>query len=242
MEIKVEVLNTTFKANLDKPIDLSVEVKKGEGSSMAFFAPEVNIDPICAGSFIGNVSKGGAVNTNIVSFNPHGNSTHTESLAHITEEKLPVNHIFKKYIWLAYLCSVNLRGEGLDRFVPVEEIEKIDLPLPEAIILRTSPESYSFSGNNPPYLCEKVTAYLCNNDVKHLLVDLPSVDKEEDGGLLLSHKAFWGVPANLRKDASITELIKIPENIKDGYYLLELQLMNLNNNASPSRPILYELF
>ena len=98
MEIKVEVLNKILRADFDKPIDLSVEVKKGAGSSMAFFAPEVNIDPIRVGSFIGDVSKGGAVNTNIISFNPHGNSTHTESLAHITEENLPVNKIFKKYI------------------------------------------------------------------------------------------------------------------------------------------------
>ena len=83
MEASVIVLNKTLKADLNKPIDLSVEVKKGEGSSIAFHAPNVNIEPIRSGSFVGNVAEGGPVNTNIVSFNPHGNSTHTESLAHI---------------------------------------------------------------------------------------------------------------------------------------------------------------
>ena len=119
--------------------------------------------------------------------------------------------------------------------------KKIKMSMPQAFIIRTQPKRLEFSGTNPAYLSPEAAEYLRLNDVKHLLIDLPSVDKEEDGGLLSSHKAFWGVPDKLRRDASITELLKIPENINDGWYLLDLQIMNLRNNASPSRPIIYEL-
>ena len=241
MEVSVQVLNKTLKADLNKPIDLSIEVKKGEGSSIAFHAPNVNIEPIRSGSFVGDVSEGGPVNTNIVSFNPHGNSTHTESLAHISDEDVPVNKIFKKFMWLAYLHTVSLEFLDTDSVISLSEFKKSDFEFSEALIIRTNPVNYNFSGNNPAYLSSDAAEYLRLNNVKHLLIDLPSVDKEEDGGLLSSHKAFWGVPDKLRRDASITELIKIPENIKDGWYLLELQIMNLRNNSSPSRPIIYEL-
>ena len=43
--------------------------------------------------------------------------------------------------------------------------------------------------SNPPYLSEKAATYIREMDIKHLLIDLPSVDKEHDEGKLLAHKA-----------------------------------------------------
>jgi hypothetical protein len=80
-----------------------------------------------------------------------------------------------------------------------------------------------------------------------LLIDLPSVDREHDEGKLLAHKAFWNVTdvANLnsdaRHDATITELIFVPDNVPDGNYLLNLQIASFENDASPSKPILYRI-
>ena len=82
---------------------------------------------------------------------------------------------------------------------------------------------------------------MAENKVKHLLIDLPSVDREKDGGKLLSHHAFWQVPENPRMEATISELIYVPDEIKDGQYLLELQFAPFDNDASPSRPVLYRL-
>jgi hypothetical protein len=76
-------------------------------------------------------------------------------------------------------------------------------------------------------------------EVKHFLVDTPSVDREEDAGVLAFHHAFWNYPQQPRKDRTITELVFVDNTIRDGEYILELQVANFCNDASPSRPLLY---
>ena len=82
---------------------------------------------------------------------------------------------------------------------------------------------------------------------KHLLIDLPSVDKENDEGKLLAHKAFWNVKDvnNLndgaRLDCTITEMIFVDDKVKDESYILNLQIASFENDASPSKPILYSV-
>ena len=83
--------------------------------------------------------------------------------------------------------------------------------------------------------------YMVDIGVKHLLIDLPSVDKEDDGGALVGHKIFWKYPENTRKKCTITELIYVSNSIKDGLYLLNLQFVPFENDASPSRPIIFNL-
>ena len=77
--------------------------------------------------------------------------------------------------------------------------------------------------------------------VKHLLIDLPSVDKEKDEGALKAHKAFWDVNGKTRKDCTITEFIYVPNKIADGTYFLNLQIAPFENDATPSKPVLYTL-
>jgi hypothetical protein len=78
-------------------------------------------------------------------------------------------------------------------------------------------------------------------DVQHLLIDLPSVDRESDGGALAFHHAFWNVPQNPDFNRTITELIFVDSAIEDGNYILELQVAPFENDASPSRPVLYKI-
>ena len=96
-----------------------------------------------------------------------------------------------------------------------------------------------------PYLTEDA-ARLCAAGFHHLLVDLPSVDREDDGGGLYAHRAFWGLddgqtalgdkPAPTR---TITELCRLPAPVGDGLYLLSLQVAPLAADAAPSRPVLF---
>ena len=80
-----------------------------------------------------------------------------------------------------------------------------------------------------------------------MLIDLPSVDREEDEGKLLAHKAFWNVKdvqnlnADARTDCTITEMIFVSDFIEDGTYLLNLQIASFENDASPSKPVLYKI-
>ena len=115
-----------------------------------------------------------------------------------------------------------------------------------ALIVRTFPNGDSkltrqYSGHNPPYFDKKFMVELVEKGIDHLLVDLPSVDKEVDGGVLAAHKAFWRFDDEIRKQATISELIFVSNEIKDGLYLLNLQIMSLNMDAAPSKPIIYPI-
>ena len=102
--------------------------------------------------------------------------------------------------------------------------------------------SKQYSNTNPTYLLEDAAIYLKETGVKHLLIDVPSVDKEKDGGKLLAHNAFWNTKGKLRLDATITELIFVPNSIEDGTYFLNLQIAPFENDATPSKPVLYKIF
>jgi hypothetical protein len=63
----------------------------------------------------------------------------------------------------------------------------------------------------------------------------------------LAHKAFWNLKnvAELNPDArlscTITEMIFVENEIQDGSYILNLQIASFENDASPSKPILYKI-
>ena len=100
---------------------------------------------------------------------------------------------------------------------------------------------HNYSNSNPPYLLKEAAKYISEINIKHLLIDLPSIDREEDGGKLSAHKLFWGFPDNIRCGCTITELIYAGADVIDGYYLLNLQFVPFENDASPSRPVLFQL-
>jgi hypothetical protein len=96
-------------------------------------------------------------------------------------------------------------------------------------------------------LSEEAAIFIKEIGIEHLLIDLPSVDREEDEGKLLAHKAFWNVKDvnNLNDDArincTITEMIFVEDKISDGDYILNLQIASFENDASPSKPTLYKI-
>jgi len=117
---------------------------------------------------------------------------------------------------------------------------------PEAIIIRTLDNHISkinkqYSNTNPPYLLEEAAKYIDVLGIDHLMIDLPSVDKEVDGGKLLAHHAFWQYPHNTQLHRTITEMIYVPNTIYDGSYLLNIQIASFENDASPSKPLLFQL-
>jgi len=63
----------------------------------------------------------------------------------------------------------------------------------------------------------------------------------------LAHKAFWNVKDvnNLNQDArlncTITEMIFVEDTIQDGKYILNLQIASFENDASPSKPLLFKI-
>jgi kynurenine formamidase len=123
---------------------------------------------------------------------------------------------------------------------------------PEAIVIRTLPnkaakKSFKYSNTNPPYLSEAAAVFLRESGIQHLLIDLPSVDKEKDDGKLFAHKAFWNVTdvnqlnEDARLNCTITEMVFVPNKVSDGNYVLNLQIASFENDASPSKPVLFAI-
>ncbi len=249
MEIILSHNKTAYTADLTRPLDISILL----GQVKCFYAPDVKMTPYRSGDFIGSVKKGAPVNFYNVELNPHGNGTHTECLGHITRKQESVSKQLKQYHHLAQLVTVELSPKGkADKVISLKNL-KAACPsqLPPALIIRTSPNpkaklTRDYSGTNPPYLAKTAMKYLVAQGVEHLLLDLPSVDREVDKGVLAAHHIFWDVAegkkqSNKRTHCTITEMIFIDNKIKDGLYLLNLQLAPLDLDASPSRPILYKL-
>ena len=239
----------TWTADLTQPLDISMPLREGTDTVNCFWAPPFETEPVVAGDFIGSTAQGGPVNFLNVRLNPHGNGTHTECVGHIAREKFTIHQCLTRFHFLAKLATVYpARQADGDRVILREQLEAVLSPgETEAFVLRTMPnDEYklrtNYSGSNPPYLHHRATEYLVECGVQHLLLDLPSVDREEDGGKLLSHRAFWCYPDKIRQGCTITELIFVPNQIKDGLYLLNLQIASFEIDVSPGKPVLYSLF
>ncbi len=239
--------NKKYTANLAESLDISLPLFSGEHNPNAFHIDNPKFEPIKVGTFVGSVQEGGACNCENIFFNAHGNGTHTECVGHISKERITINQTLKQFYAIAQVISVSPTTiENGDLMVTLKSIETQFDSKVEAMIIRTLPNNLSkktaqYSGNNPTYLEPALGTFLANNNIKHLLVDLPSVDREEDGGALATHHAFWQYPNNTRLNATITELIFVDDTITDGLYLLNLQIASFESDASPSKPVLYNI-
>ncbi|WP_330442661.1 cyclase family protein [Flavobacterium sp. C4GT6] len=253
MKATIQHNNTTYQVDFSNPIDISIPLTNTDANPIAWYIDKPIIEPVKMGDWVGKVSEGSSTNFNNIFFNPHGHGTHTECLGHITKEFYSINQSLKQFFFLAEVISITPEVDGEDLVITRGQVEKaLEGKSPGAIIIRTLPneaikKSKNYSNTNPPYLEEAAAAYIRECGIKHLLIDLPSVDKEKDEGKLVAHKAFWNVKdvnnlnADARHDATITEMIYVNDTVADGSYLLNLQIASFENDASPSKPVLYKL-
>ena len=228
--------------------DLSIPLSDTDNNPRAWYVDKPKFSPVMNEQFTGSVKMGGNVNFRNIFFNPHGHGTHTECLGHITEEVYSVNETLKEYFFKAQLITISptpMNNKDNDEVILVTQIEEIESGV-EALVIRTTPNSISkkskdYSAKNPPYFDLKCVDLLLKKGIKHLLIDLPSVDRENDEGALVFHHAFWEVPSNPNFERTITEMIFVEDKIEDGIYLLNIQTAPFENDATPSRPILYKI-
>lgn len=246
MKLTLQKEGRTYSFQTEKGIDISIALNpKGP---RAWYVEPMRIEPVRTEQFLGSVAEGGAVNFRDVYFNPHGHGTHTENVGHIIDTEVPVVSSLGSSHYMAKLVTVDLVRQDAsqgDWVVNEESLMGMDLNV-EALIIRTKPNDHSktskqYSGTNFPYLTTGAMQRIVDAGVQHLLVDLPSVDREEDGGALAAHHLFWNVPAEPNFQKTITELIYVPNEISDGNYILNLQVSNFANDAAPSRPMLFDL-
>ena len=236
-----------LQIDLSKPLDISMPIISSKKNVNAWYIDEPKIEPVKDGEWTAAVSEGASVNFNNIHFNPHAHGTHTECAGHITEKVHSINQNLKTFFFLAEVITVAPENDNEDKIISKKQLQfALGNKKRDAIILRTIPNtreklSKQYSHTNWTYLKEDAVKFLVSKGVKHLLIDLPSIDKEKDGGELLGHNAFWNTKGKLRLDATITELIYVSNKIEDGEYFLNLQIAPFENDASPSKPILYKV-
>lgn len=235
----------------DRPyIDISIPLKFG--------GPQPNAFGVEAAKFvsIGDTRSGSSVNFEQYTFIPHCNGTHTECVGHITHERISVRECLRDVIIPALLISVEPEPRDGDMVITATALEDSSLRkesnLPYlALIVRSLPNDESkltreYGENNiPPYFSIDAIEWMLDHGVKHLVVDLPSIDRIFDNGKLLNHRRFWNVEpgsykitAETRVESTITELSYIPNEVTDGEYLLNLQIAPFDSDCAPSRPVL----
>ncbi|KAF2329769.1 cyclase family protein [Flavobacterium ginsenosidimutans] len=242
-----------FEIDLSKPIDISIPLTNTDENPIAWYIKKPVIEPVVFGDWIGKVSEGkSSTNFNNIFFNPHGHGTHTECLGHITNDFYSINESLKQFFFFAKLITIEPEKIKDDFVITKDQIVNLLAEKTEALIIRTLPnqlekKSRKYSNTNPPYLAEDAAVFIRESEIQHLLIDLPSVDKEHDEGKLLAHKAFWNVKdthnlnSDARLNATITEMIYVSDEIEDGNYILNLQIASFENDASPSKPLLYKI-
>lgn len=236
-----------YAIDFSDPIAISMPLRGNEDNVTAWYLSPPVITPVKSRGFTGSVARGGVVNFNTVSFNPHAHGTHTECVGHITKAFYSIDDALKRFFFTAELITIAPGKLDGDFVISKKQLENaLQGKTPEALVIRTLPNdatklSRQYSHTNPPYLMEAAAVYLRETGIVHLLIDLPSVDKEKDKGKLLAHKAFWNVDGEIRTMATITEFIYVPNAVEDGSYLLNLQIAPFKNDAAPSKPVLYKI-
>lgn len=248
MIITLPIFGKPYQAKLNEPIDISIPLRFDGVGPNCFYAPLPEKWPVVTGDFVGSTAEGGLLNFMNIRLNPHGNGTHTECVGHIAKEPYYLSDCLKQFHFSVRLISIlPQKQENGDRVIMRNQLAACLQPGEvDAVIIRTIPndeqkKERTYSGTNPSYMHHDAAQLLVDYGVSHLLLDLPSVDREEDEGQLLSHRAFWQYPYAIRKDATITEMIYVPDSLSDGLYLLQIQITSMVLDVSPSKPVLYAI-
>jgi arylformamidase len=260
MEIIATIGKKNYHVDMAHPHDISLAVRFDDKQTRAFGAPSAKREAFVDKGFIGDVKKGGSCNCDLFTFSPHLHGTHTECVGHIADTPIFVNDVIKNRLIPATVISVASEEarKTKDSYSPacrpndllitadILELQLLERKpdFLEALVIRTGKAGETL----PPFFSIEAMHYLNECGVQHLLVDMPSIDRLDDEGKLTNHHIFWGIaPGSHAVDVknispkTVTELIVVSNTIRDGQYLLNLQVAPFASDAAPSRPVLFEV-
>jgi kynurenine formamidase len=265
----IAVRDREVRIDLARPVSLAIALDFANGQPRHFGAPPATSQPFAVPGFEGSVARGASCNCQTLTLIPHCNGTHTECVGHLTRDPLDAHRVAPLGLIPAILVSVTpvTRAEDEttepaphpgDLLITRRALERAWTDIQpsfaaRALVLRTLPNSpdkrhQDYTNQTPPYLTLEAAQLLVERDIEHLVVDMPSIDRAHDEGRLTAHRIFFGLPPGdtelahaRRPNATVTELAYIPDTLKDGPYMLEIQVPALGGDAVPSRPLLYPI-
>ena len=271
MMATIQLNGRDFVVDLEKPLEISIPLQFNGPQPNAYGVEPARSTPVVAGDLVGDTRQGGSVNFEKYMFVPHCNGTHTECVGHVTHERISLLECLRDVFVPAVLVSVEPERIGDDLVVSKTGLlQRLEQALTyvratdtteehakastlNALIVRTFPNAErkltrEYGVYIPPYFTAEAMEYIVACGFKHLLVDMPSIDRIFDDGKLVNHRLFWNIEsgsfetnAATRVNSTITELIYVPNEIEDGEYLVNLQIAPFASDASPSRPVLFKV-
>lgn len=271
MNVVVNIGGKSYEVDLEHAIDLSIPLRFNGPQPNAYGADRAVSQAVEAGSLVGDTRRGGSCNFEQYTFIPHCNGTHTESIGHITNERISVRNSLRDVFIPAMLISVepelasttsesygSSKDEN-DRLITSAVLKQAidwqpaNAGSSDSLIVRTlrnddSKLTREYLNEMPPYFSHEAMQFIVEMGVKHLLVDLPSIDRMFDEGKLSNHRIFWNVEEgsfdtkpDSRINNTVTEFIYVPNTVEDGRYLLNLQIAPFVSDAAPCRPVIFKL-
>ncbi len=268
LDLEFATYGRRWRADVSSPVDLAVTLQF-PGPQPRFFASEpARAEPLHAGGFTGRVASGASCNCGVYTLSPHCHGTHTECVGHLTDNAATLAALTPAPPALAVVITVTPEPLGRSAAQPGGRSAATDPVITRAmlagaaarwardpwtaLVVRTLPNDPGkryrhYEGPCPaPYFTADAMGWVVERGVTSLVVDLPSLDRADDGGALAAHRVYWGLPPGAvdslqarRGRALVTELAYVPGHVPDGLYLLELQVPAFATDAAPSRPVLY---
>lgn len=269
MIASIRIKEQEYQFNLKIGTNISIPLVFNGAQPNTYNVPIAKSEVYRDGQFVGDVREGGSCNFETYTLTPHCNGTHTECIGHILPERYAVNEMLKDSLSLAILVSVQTK-KGIecsevysqefsedDLIISKSELEKAlanfdtSLLKDAALIIRTLENSkekkeQDYMLKNPAFFSNDCIKFIYDLGVRHLLTDLPSLDRLFDSGVLSNHHIFWNLNKSKTKEIeeknlhkTITEMIFVDDSISDGIYLVNIQIAPFQSDASPSRIMLF---
>lgn len=253
-----EIDGRRVEAAMAAGIDCARPLRFDTGAPVPFSAPPARRRALDLATGPADVRRGGAVNADRLDLVPHAHGTHTESFGHLSEGRETLVDVFEPRLLPASVITVeassDVRAEEeagpswavgdlvVTRSALLGGLASCDPSFVEGLAVRIVPVG---PPDAPTYLTGAAASLVRDRGILHLVLELPSIDRPEDGGRLAAHRAFWGMDADSRsarpdrRGCTLTEMAVFPPSLRDGSYLLDLQVPPIDSDAAPSRPVFY---
>ncbi len=244
MLLQFEHVTGQKKVDLNHFHDLTIAVNKS-GNVNCYYLDAPAFSYFESPEFSGSLAAGGSVNCERISLYPHASGTHTECALHVTPADFDMRHVDIPVLQWCRLISITPEQRDGDAVITMRSIAQLSNPDHcTALIVRTLPNTNekllkNYSGSNPPYFDPEVLVQLRSLGFKHLLTDLPSIDRESDEGRLAAHKCWFMANFVASRDMTVTELIYAADHVKDGLYALNMQVPKVETDAVPSKILIF---
>lgn len=256
--MKIEFDNEVqrYSCDLASGVSLARPIQFEDSDSNPWNAPAPSATSVTIDDFVGSTRAGGSCNVDRMALIPHCHGTHTETIGHILDGDHFVRDLSIPSLIPAIVISVSPAASASVSEAYQPSLEQADMVITSNAIANALKRCDGFAATAVVIRTRSPDAFFTNEAMaaiveagfEHLLVDLPSVDRLNDDGLLSNHRIFWNVELGSKEVASpsrvthtITELIRVPEEVADGPYLLSIQVPAIDSDAAPSRPVVYSI-